>query len=285
MRFKQYLREDLTKQLDETYRGETWAEESPGRLYYDVHLSVIDQREMAAPVFKEFLGSGGMKVLESGCGTGRWIAYFEKLGNCAFGIDDSPGPLQVARRHDPYMRLARADAVMTPFKDGVFDAALSAYVAEHFPDGPDALFREIHRTLKPNGLLFSIVPLNNTFRRLIVNPLLLGCNLLWQLRGHTLGFTEFRFSREEVDELLERSGFEVIRTLPDDFVTPWFRGLSVDLCDLLCFFGSSPERPLGYRPKRLFEFGRFGTVAARAIRSLGLWHSCAGVLHIARAKK
>ena len=46
---------------------------------------------------------GGKLVLESGCGTGRWMAFFEKLGNRAVGVDDSRGPLKVAREHDPQM--------------------------------------------------------------------------------------------------------------------------------------------------------------------------------------
>ena len=104
---------------------------------------------MAAPLFRRYLAKGGLKVLESGCGSGRWMAFFEKLGNQAFGVDDSWGPLLLAREHDPDMRLVRSNALATPYADNTFDAALSSYVAEHFQEGPEALFREIHRVLKP----------------------------------------------------------------------------------------------------------------------------------------
>jgi SAM-dependent methyltransferase len=151
--------------LDETYKEEGWAKDFPGKAYYDVHLSTIEKHEMATPTFREYLGQGGMKILESGCGTGRWMAYFEKLRNRSFGVDDSWGPLRMARAHDPNMNLVRANALLTPYKNDSFDAAFSSYVAEHFEEGPETLFREIHRVLKPGGLFFVVVPYNNTFRR------------------------------------------------------------------------------------------------------------------------
>jgi SAM-dependent methyltransferase len=277
MSFKQYLRKEITKALDETYTEERWAKGTPGKAYYDVHLSVIEKHEMAAPLFREFLGGGGLRILESGCGTGRWMAFFEKLGNRAFGLDDSWGPLRVAREHDPGMRLARADALAAPFRDDSFDAAFSSYVAEHFEEGPEPLFREIRRMLKPNGLFFVVVPFNNTFRRLLVNPTLRLFCALWRLRGRELGFTEYRYGKREMDGFLARSGFEVVRVAPDDYFLPWSKGLFVDLCDVGSFFE--------YEPKPPYEFDRFGQTVVRMIQSVGLLHSCEGIFYVARARK
>ncbi|TMA35477.1 MAG: class I SAM-dependent methyltransferase, partial [Deltaproteobacteria bacterium] len=166
---------------------------------------------MATPIFREFLGGGGLRVLESGCGTGRWMAFFEKLGNRAFGVDDSRGPLAVAREHDPAMNLVRANALAKPFRDNSFDAAFSSYVAEHFEEGPESLFREIHRVLKPGGIFFVVVPFNNAFRRLLVNPALRGLYAVWRMRGKGLGFTEFRYEKAEMDRFLANTNFETVR--------------------------------------------------------------------------
>jgi SAM-dependent methyltransferase len=277
MSFKQYLKAEITKGLDETYTEEHWAKETPGKAYYDVHLSTIERHEMAAPTFREYLGRGGMRILESGCGTGRWMAYFEKLGNRGFGVDDSWGPLRVAREHDPGMNLVRANALRTPFRNDSFDAAFSSYVAEHFEEGPEPLFREIHRVLKPNALFFVVVPFNNTFRRLVVNPTLRAFYGLWALRGRPLGFTEFRYTKAEMDGFLRRTDFEVVKVLPDDYFLPWSKGLFVDLCDVGSF--------VHYEHKPPYEFGRFGTTVARTIQSLGVWHSCEGIFYVTRAKK
>lgn len=278
MSFKQYLRAEVTAALDETYKVDaSWASKHPGRAYFEVHLSTIEKHERATPTFREFLGQGGLRILESGCGSGRWMAFFEKLGNRAFGIDDSWGPLLLAREHDPDMKLVRSDALTSPFRDDTFDAALSSYVAEHFQEGPEVLFREIHRVLKPGGLFFVVVPYDNTFRRFVVDPILRALWALWRLFGKGLGFTEFRYTRAEMDGFLARTGFEVVSVRPDDFFAPWFKGLFCDLCDVGCFFG--------YEPKPPYEFGRFGTAVARLIQRFGLWHSCGGIFYVARARK
>lgn len=278
MSFKQYLRDEVTKGLDETYKvDDAWAQHHPGRAYFDVHLSTINRHERATPTFRHYLGAGGMAILESGCGTGRWMAFFETMGNRAVGVDDSWGPLRLARAHDPDMRLVRGSALDTPFPDNAFDAAFSSYVAEHFEEGPEALFREIHRVLKPNGLFFVVVPFNNTFRRYVVNPVLMALWRLWKWRGKGLGFTEFRYTQAEMDGFLRRTDFEVVEVRPDDFIAPWFKGLFCDLCDVGCFFG--------YEPKPPYEFGRVGTAIARFIQRFGLQHSAGGIFYVTRARK
>ena len=277
MAFKQYLRTPVAERLDETYVLEEWAKDHPGRAYYDVHLSTIERHETATPIFRRYLGGGGLRILESGCGTGRWMAFFETFGNRAVGLDDSGGPLAVARAHDPDMRLVRADALRSPFRDGVFDAAFSSYVAEHFEDGPETLFREIHRVLKPNGLFFVVVPFNNAFRRFVVNPALRACYAVWKLRGKPLGFTEYRYTKEEMDGFLARTDFEVVRVVPDDYFLPWSKGLFVDLCDVGSFVHFEHKPP--------YEFGSFGQTLVRTIQRAGLWGSCEGIFYVARAKK
>ena len=274
MPFKQYVRAELAEGLDETYRFEAWADDMPGPAYFDVHVSVIEARETCVPLLRRWLPGRDLRILESGCGSGRWLAFFERLGHRPVGLDDSPGPLAVARRHGAGLRLVRGDVLASPFADASFDAVFSSYVAEHFPDGPDALLREIRRLLVPGGLLLLIVPYASPFRRLVTHRALAAYYAWARWRGRPLAFTEHRFSRAEVTDALGRAGFAVEETAPDDFRLPWGKGLSLDLGPLV--------RPAG-APIGTWELNRFGRLLGGALAALSPWSACAGILCVARA--
>jgi hypothetical protein len=100
---------------------------------------------------------------------------------------------------------------------------------------------------------------------------------IWKVRGKGLGFTEFRYTRAEMDGFLRRTNFEIVEVKADDFFPPWSKGLFCDVCDLGCF--------VGYEHKPPYEFGPFGSFLARVIQSFGIWHSCGGIFYVAKAIK
>jgi malonyl-CoA O-methyltransferase len=108
----------------------------------------LEERKVA-PLLPELQGK---RVLDLGCGTGRWLRILgAHLPASLVGVDRSPAMLGVARRS--FAGLVRADCVQLPFAHGVFDFVICSFAVGHLPDL--AVFaRECARILKPKGTLF-----------------------------------------------------------------------------------------------------------------------------------
>ena len=98
----------------------------------------------------------GERVLDIGCGTGRFAEYASIPW--MVGVDISDYLLAKARRRMPF--LIKAQAEQLPFKDGLFDRAICSEVLEHTPD-PRALLEESWRVLREGGILIVTVPNEN----------------------------------------------------------------------------------------------------------------------------
>jgi ubiquinone/menaquinone biosynthesis C-methylase UbiE len=108
------------------------------------------------------LKSGGLAVLDYGCGAGDLMRVLADLGARASftGCDISSGMLAEAAkrwpdRHGPVPTLAGQTGAATPFADGQFDVALVSAVLHHVPV-PEraAVYAELGRVLKPGGRLY-----------------------------------------------------------------------------------------------------------------------------------
>lgn len=92
----------------------------------------------------------GDRVLEVGSGPGHIAAALADLGAKVAGIDFSASMVEVARARYPALSFREADAGSLPFDDESFEAVVSSFVVHHLAR-PEAVFREVHRVLKPGG--------------------------------------------------------------------------------------------------------------------------------------
>ncbi|MFB4316559.1 class I SAM-dependent methyltransferase [Actinomadura sp. 21ATH] len=104
--------------------------------------------------------AGGGPVADVGCGPGHVTAHLYELGLDAFGIDLSPGMIDVARRDHPGLRFD-VGSMTDPNLADVSVAGLLAWQSLiHIPDEQVlTVFRHFHRALRPGGplqLLFHI---------------------------------------------------------------------------------------------------------------------------------
>ncbi len=90
----------------------------------------------------------GQSVLDVGCGTGHYLAFFKELGLKAVGIDASRQMLEVASGTlGANVRLYQGDAEKLPFDDNSFDTVTLITVLEFVPE-PQKVLKEAARVAR-----------------------------------------------------------------------------------------------------------------------------------------
>jgi len=228
------------------------------------------QYQLIEPHFREFLPKGG-RILEAGCGLGRWVFYLRRLGYDVIGIDLAEDAIAAARKYDPTVPVFSADVLHTRFPDKHFDAVIALGVVEHFEEGPQRAFAEVRRVLTDGGLYFVTVPVQTLNRVLIANPLKEFKRWLQKRNGVGYAFEEYRYTRQDLRKLLREAGFEIIKEAPDDYRPPKNMGLFVDY-------------PFLRHPSNKWELNRAGKLVNSIFRLLTPWAACAGVMCICRKR-
>lgn len=125
---------------------DSWSEEYDS---FDNPMIVIDEMH-----FPEVLGDiRDLKVLDLGCGSGRYSLKLAKAGAIVTGIDISSGMLEKAelKTKDYKVEFIKHDIQSSlPFEDNSFDMVIASLVFEHIKD-LSGIFIEIKRVLKPGG--------------------------------------------------------------------------------------------------------------------------------------
>jgi len=92
------------------------------------------------------------RVLEVGCGTGRWLAEMRTVANRCYGLDPSKGMLAQARSRAAPIYLTRGRGEAFPFPDGTFDFVYCVNAIHHM-DGQQTFIQEARRVLRDGGVL------------------------------------------------------------------------------------------------------------------------------------
>jgi SAM-dependent methyltransferase len=163
-----------------------------------------------------FLRAGVKRVLDLGCGLGRHMDHFSRLGYPVVGVDISP----VALEHSKYVlngrpkaHLAQADVIHLPFADRTFCLTLAWRMLHLNRVEPIHLaLREAARVTRRDGLLYcSLRSTTNTLYRIgreegeeiERNTFVMG-------PGDLEGLIYHFFEKEEIVELLKKD-FNLIR--------------------------------------------------------------------------
>jgi ubiquinone/menaquinone biosynthesis C-methylase UbiE len=148
------------------------------------------------------------RVLDVGCGEGRFTAELARAGRAVVGIDVAEEPLRRARARDGSIdvRLVAADGEL-PFEDCSFDAVWAGEVIEHVADTAGWL-SEVRRVLPSGGALVLSTPAHGPLTRLSLGLRASAFEAHFDPLADHLRF----YTRRGLLRLLGELGFEEVRT-------------------------------------------------------------------------
>jgi SAM-dependent methyltransferase len=156
--------------------------------YRAVHELIFQTLEYELPNWRT------KTILDAGCGTG---AILSRLGNPDrnVGIDLATEAISFCQKRG-LANVQQGDIAALPYAENSFDVVICSSVIYHeWVSNPSAALHELHRVLKPEGLLLLNVP---AFRGL-------------HSAHDKVVMTARRFRKNEIRSLLSTSGFYVKR--------------------------------------------------------------------------
>lgn len=172
---------------------------------------------MKVGAFHGYVGDGPKRVLDVGCGDGRFLGCLRDFGPGDWvleGIDIDAGAVDRARAKGFAARLARLEDFEP--EDGRYDMVVLFQVIEHVSE-PAAMCRKVHALLEPGGVFVVETPdVAGWDERLFRTGLWGGYHIPrhWNL-----------FPGDVLQRMLEQEGFEVVGSQPLISTSFWINSL------------------------------------------------------------
>lgn len=171
------------------------------------------------------------RLLDVGSGYGFFLALMQSKGWEVQGLEVSPTGADYGRQRwglpvlsQPWERAL--------FPEGAFDVVTAFYVIEHLPD-PLAFLREVHRILRPCGLILLRYPHTTPIKAIL--SLMRIKNRLYHLPFHLSDFSPGTMRRA-----LRETGLTKIKTIIGGFTAPadsagtWAGLIFGNLAEVIC---------------------------------------------------
>jgi SAM-dependent methyltransferase len=158
------------------------------------HFWFAGRRLLLDQLWQRHLGTAPRRVLEIGCGNGRFSQAMAARGHDVVGLDLRAEGLRAIRATSDPLKALQADAGRLPLQAETFDVAVLMDILEHADDG--AVLAEAWRVLRPGGALILTVP---------------ALPWLWSFRDEAAGHRR-RYTRRSLTGVVRTAGFECLET-------------------------------------------------------------------------
>lgn len=150
------------------------------------------------------LKNGG-KILDIGCGDGKWLLKLREEGWKTYGVEISDLAAEYVRKKYN-LNVFTGIVEDAGYEDDFFDAIILSHVIEHLSDPIRTLF-EVNRILKKDGILVISAPNVGSFEAKHFKKYWIG----WDLPRHF-----YHFTPTTITSLLNKTGFDVVEIKYDN---------------------------------------------------------------------
>jgi SAM-dependent methyltransferase len=137
-------------------------------------------------------------VCDLGCGPGHVARYLRDSGADVFGLDLSPKMVAQARQLNPDIEFREGNMLALELEDGSLAGIIAFYAIVNIPrESLPIAFAEMHRVLKPGGLLLLSFHIGDE----VIRP-----EELW---GNRISMEFYKLQPERIQRLLTAAGFAI----------------------------------------------------------------------------
>ncbi|MDP3888554.1 MAG: class I SAM-dependent methyltransferase [bacterium] len=211
-RFKFIYPLPKSAEIEKYYQDEYWdsavyrGESSLGYAsYLGERDSILDYFQKILEGLKKAYPKLNGRVLDIGCSFGLFLELAQKENWEIYGLDLSPTPVKKAKKRLGTKNIFNVGLEKAKFKDCYFDLVTIFQTIEHV-DNLEKFLNEIHRILKPKGVILITTPNASGWQAKIMGS-------SWFAYRHPDHLSFFNF--ENLRTLLKKKGFVNIRAFKD----------------------------------------------------------------------
>ncbi|MBB5060398.1 SAM-dependent methyltransferase [Granulicella aggregans] len=194
----------IAKSIRESY--DELATEYTCRIANELQHKPFDRSQLLK--FSEERRGKGL-ICDLGCGPGHVARFLHDAGSHVFGVDLSPRMIEEARRLNPNIPFREGDMLRLNLGDETLAGVVAFYsIVNLSEDCLDAVFHEVARVLKPDGVLLAAFHIGN------------GLVELSELWGHPISLRFFFFQASTVRKSIENAGLTLEGSLEREAYAP-----------------------------------------------------------------